>query len=183
MTCSESVIDDSESVSFLFTEFSHYYPSQNITPKFIRIEPKGEIFAITDLLIDYVCFHRELPFDWIKYIPFTPKIIRPIVDGCVAKRKDSLPQLLTLLSELHLIHIGSGEPLLASCMNRILKIVRYTNEPKILRGALVALSTSKFIKAAGSPLILKLISADFNQANLACKILFPKSKESEITKI
>jgi hypothetical protein len=169
---SETVIYDSESLSFLLTELSPYYYYQNPTPQFIRVEPNGKICAIIELLIDYVCFHKELPFDWIKYIPFTSKIIRPLVDGCLAKHKDSLPQLLTLFSELHFIHFGLAEPLKASSMNRILKVVRDTNNPNILSGALVALSTSKFIKTAGSSLIIKLISANFNQASLACKILF-----------
>jgi len=169
---SETVMDDPKSLSFLFNEFSPYYHYQNPTLQFIRIEPNGKIFAVIELLIDYVCFHKELPFDWIKSIPFTSKIIRPLVDGCLAKSKDSLPQLLTLFSELHFIHFDLAEPLMASSMNRILKVVRYTNNPKILSGALIALSTSKFIKTAGLSLIIKLISANFNQASLACEILF-----------
>ncbi|MEG3838854.1 NACHT domain-containing protein [Microcoleus sp. herbarium14] len=173
---SETVINDSESLSFLFTEFSSYYYYQNPTPQFIRIEPNGKIYAIIEILIDYVCFHKELPFDWIRYIPFTSKIIRPLVDGCLAKRKDSLPDLLTLFSELHFIHFGSAEPLMAFSMNRILKIVKDTKDPKILTGALVALSTSKFIKTAGPLLVIRLISANFNQASLACKILFAQPK-------
>jgi len=169
---SETVIDNSELLSFLLPEFSPYYHSQDLTPQFVRIEPNGKISSIIELLIDYVCFQKELPFDWIRYIPFTSKIIRPLVDGCLAKHKDSLPQLLTFFSELHFIHFGAGEPLMTPSMNRILKVVRDTNDPKILSGALVALSTSKFIKTAGLSLIIKLISANFNQANLACMILF-----------
>jgi hypothetical protein len=102
---------------------------------------------------------------------YTTEIIRPLVDQC----KDCLPKLLSWLSKHNFTHIGRGRPLTIQRVNQILKIVRESNEPDLLSGAFIALSTSKFIKSAGVDGLLKL--CHFDSRNLASTGILFNSRE------
>jgi hypothetical protein len=49
-----------------------------------------------------------------------------------------------------------------SITQQILKIVRDTQEPLLLEGALIALSVTRFLKLADASLTLKMLSANIN---------------------
>lgn len=143
-----------------------------LTPNYIKVDENGQLVSLVDILIDNIFKQKKLPFDWLINIPFTAHIIRPLVDKCIEQHKESLPKLLDVLSDFHLVRLGRGEPLHASTMSYILKIARSTDDSKTLTGILIALSTSKFIKLAGSELILKLLRHAHNHANLVNELLF-----------
>jgi hypothetical protein len=157
-------INDDSSLALLLSDIyrssrtfrSAYFDN---TPLRIRLQEDGELVDIVDILADYVNETKDMPFDWIKSIPMTTRCIRPLLDKC----KSDLPRLLRVLSSLHFVHPGRGRPLLTPDMQRILKIVRSTNDQEILVGALITLSTSKFLLTAGKDLILKLIRAESNR--------------------
>jgi hypothetical protein len=49
-------------------------------------------------------------------------------------------------------------PLLERCSQRILKVIRNTDDPKVLSGGLIALSSSKFLRTAGPNLNFKNVT-------------------------
>jgi len=122
----------------------------------IRVIEGGKPVAVWELLARYMLEEDGLPFEWMKHVPYSNTIIRPLVQAC----RSSLPQLLSKISDLDFRAVGPAPGLLAQDLQRIVKIVRNTHDQKILRGAAVALSTSKFIRLAGQETILKIVQAE-----------------------
>ena len=127
-----------------------------LIPDYIRLEDKGELTSIVDLIANKIYKDKRVPFDLMQSMAFTTRIIRPLIDKC----SNYLPKLLKTLGHMRFILTGTGKPILARNMNQILKIARHTEDNDVLRGSIIALSTSKFIRSSGADLILKLLRAD-----------------------
>jgi NACHT domain len=138
----------------------------NFVPTDIKINAKRGFVPVTSLLADSICKGKKIPFKWIERILLPPSIIRPLIDKC----EQHFHRLLPALNDLNFKLIGdfSGKPLRIQTMRRILKLVRTSNDPRVASGALLALSSSNFLKLAGKDLILKMIkaTADDVYANL-----------------
>jgi hypothetical protein len=154
---------------FYMRPLSPYYlpfSRHSDVPKYVRLEAKGKLVAVVDLLAARVSGQRDLPFKWMEDIPFTAEIIRPLVERC----RDHLPNLLVALSKLHFVNINAGRRLRVQDTQRILKIARNTDDANILTGALIALSHAKFLRIAKPELILRLIGVDSTKADFATSL-------------
>jgi hypothetical protein len=68
-------------------------------------------------------------------------------------------------------------------MQRILKLTRSTKDTKLLEGALVALSSSKFLNLAGPELTLKMIRSTIRKTSVARRLFFvhqPGTRETRV---
>jgi hypothetical protein len=124
-------------------------------PAYIRKEFNGGFVGIPELLCLHITGKSELPYEWLKRLALNYGLVRPLVDKC----NGCLPELLTMLSECRFNFASPGPPLILQSMRKILRIVRSTNDPKVLEGALVALSTSNYLNVAGVELTVKMMSA------------------------
>ncbi len=88
--------------------------------------------------------------------------------------------LLVSLSERYIESYTDSAPLLTSDVQRILRIARNTNDPKLLSGALIALSSSKFLRLAGPQLTLKMIRADLTKADFAVPLFNLENRDNEL---
>lgn len=160
---------------FLLDRFEPFYPySHHFHPKHLLLN-SGEMVSLSDVFLKHFIGREELPFDWLANIPLASTIIKPLVSGCIKLNIKALPKLLTSIDSLFFaFHPPYASPLLSQEVNRILKIAREENHPALLRGAFIAISTSKFIKSAGSELILKLIQRNYTDANLISNLLFKR---------
>lgn len=129
---------------------------QGIRPTYIRLRPGDEPVSIVRLLEDSVKTGTGPDYDWFTFMPHTTTVIRPLTDRC----KDCLSDMLEAISEWNMETAGIGKPLLTPRMHQILGLVRKSDERSILRGALYALSTSKFIRSAGSKAIARVLRLD-----------------------
>jgi hypothetical protein len=152
--------DESAVLNFLLDRFTRPYFSPlyrtETMPSYLRLEPRGKPVALVDLLAESVRSGKDLPFEWMRTVPFSTEIIRPLAERC----RDCLPDLLATLSECHFVRIGVGAPLRVQDTQRILKIARNTNDPQTLAGAATVLSCASFLRIAKPQLILKLLRAD-----------------------
>jgi hypothetical protein len=139
----------------------------DLMPKYIRLKEGGDYVAISDLLSKHISTGKELPLPWLKTVSFSTDIIRPLVDKCSIKH---LPRLLTELSKWRFIPISTGRPLLTQHVHRILKITRTTDDVAILEGALITLSTSRFLHIADIDLLIKMIRAGQTKLNFSSQI-------------
>lgn len=178
---SNSQVDE----DFLFEGSIRDYIISNLSPskvppiKKIRIKD-GSLVSVTEILLDYVVHEKPLPFEWLVNIPLTNETVKFLVKRCVKLNSMALPKMLKSISDLLIPHTSSTypSPLIIQDINRILKIVRIENDPDTLRGALIALSSSKFIKSAGSDLTLKLIQNNYIDADLISSLLFANRYDS-----
>jgi hypothetical protein len=147
---------------------SLYRPySPDLMPKYIRTEEGGDFVAISDLLSQHISNEKELPFPWLKTISFSTEIIRPLVEKC---NGEYLHRLLSELYRWRFIPIAIGRPLLTSDIQRILKIVRKSDDPSILGGSIIALSTSRFLQIAGVDLLIKMIRSGQTKSEFSRQI-------------
>jgi hypothetical protein len=136
-----------------------------------------------------------LPFDWLKGIPLT-RMLPSLLERC----SNCLPTLLAAISDTPLIPFISKQvlatsdmeitipftgfnfdsPLSAAGIQRILKVVRNTDDSKILSGGLIALSSSKFLRSAGSDLTLKMLRGASNKGDIAAMHLFDQRFSREL---
>ena len=163
-------------------------------PRYVRLEYDGTLVDLVDILTDHICEGKELPFDWIKCIPLT-RMISPLIEKC----GNCLPTLLAKISDTTFIPFVSRQipaidieinipftrfdfnsALSAVGIQRILKVVRNTDDPKILSGGLIALSSSKFLRSAGTALTLKMLRAASNQGDIAAMHLFNQRLSKEL---
>jgi hypothetical protein len=160
---------------FLSERFEPFYPYVNHShPKYLLVD-SGRMISVSDAFLSHFIDEKELPFDWLANIPLSNSIIKPLVSGCIKLNINFLPKLLNSINNLFFAyHLPYASPLLAQEVNRILKVARKEDSPTLLRGAFLAVSTSKFIKSAGSNLILKLIQNNHADANLIANVLFKR---------
>ncbi|MDP8935145.1 MAG: hypothetical protein M3N42_13645 [Cyanobacteriota bacterium] len=167
--------DFKEVYKFLSERFEPFYPYVNHShPKYILVD-SGRMISVSDAFLSRFINEKELSFDWLANIPLSNSIIKPLVSGCIKLNGNSLPKLLNSINNLFFAyHLPHASPILAQEVNRILKVARKEDSSTLLRGAFIAVSTSKFIKSAGSDLILKLIKNNYNDANLIANVLFKR---------
>lgn len=151
---------ESATLDFLVNTFGHRYVLRGyrgeVIPRYVRLEPRGKLVALVDLLTESVRSGGDLPFEWMRTMPLPGKIIRPLVEKC----RDCLPDLLASLSEHHFALIGTGPGLRVQDTQRILKIARNTDDPKVLAGVATTLLSASFLRIAEPRLILKLLRVD-----------------------
>ena len=176
-------------------QFFHFlvmspYPALNMTPGYIRLEKDSGLVSLVDLIANYINEGKEFPFSWIKYVSFLGMIHTLIV-----KCKDNLPKLLKTVNnnfssfyniskyisildgESYSMHTISIPSLSASDIQRVLKVMRNSNDADVLTGGLIVLSSSKFVRSAGVDLTLKMMQASFNRADLAANLFSRESFE------
>lgn len=124
-------------------------------PRYVRLEPGVQPVALVDLLAESVSGGSNLPLEWMKTMPLSMELIRPLIEKC----RDCLPDLLVLLSEYDFVHIGAEAPLRVWDTQRILKIARNTDDSKRLAGVATVLLNARFLRMAEPSLILKILRA------------------------
>jgi NACHT domain len=188
---SEETEEISESEIMLIMHYTMLM-TPGIIPGYVRLEDNGELTDLVTIIADYLCEGKELPFEWIKNIPLTTMIL-PLINKC----KKDLPALLKLLNDTHFelftfkggsaissldingrfVGTTFNSSLSASDIQRILKVVRNTDDHKILSGALIALSSSKFLRSAGVALTMKMILAASGKASIIINLFDRKSSD------
>ncbi len=154
-----------------FAQLSSYEP---MVIRYVRLND-GNLVDAVKLLASNICRGDKFPHDWMDRMPITTSILRPLVENC----REQLLTLLVSLSERYVERNIHSSPLLTSDVQRILRIVRNTNDPKVLSGALIALSSSKFLRLAGSQLTLKMICADLTKADFAVPLFNLENRDKE----
>jgi hypothetical protein len=134
----------------------YQYTKTQFMPTDIKITARGEFVSITSLLADSICKGKKLPFSWMKRMLMPRSITRPLVDKC----EKHLHKLLPAFTKFHFKNTSDvGKPLRVQSMHKILKHVRTSDDPDMIKGALEVIFTSNFIKLAGKELILKMVRA------------------------
>ena len=176
-------IDSEKLYRFLFDRFEPFYPYSNHFHQKYLLLNSGEMLSVSDAFLKHFINEKELPFDWLANIPLANTIIKPLISDCIKLNSKALPKLLTSINSLFFAYhlpFHYAKPLLSHEVNRILKIARKENDPTLLRGAFIAISTSKFIKSAGLELTLKLIQNNHTDANLITSLLFkPRHRDPD----
>lgn len=129
--------------------------NSSLIPTHVRLERGRAPASVIDLFTSHICDGEPLPYSWLERIPLTPAMIRPLVSSC----SRCLPKLLVFLSERRFLRIGKGKPLVVQQIQRIVKVIRESDDERVLSGAWVALADSTFLQLAGVELTLKLLSA------------------------
>jgi len=190
---SSSEVTEDETQMFSFMRSAYFPPSLSSKdiPGRTRLEMNGEPVSIVDLFADYISDGAALPYSWMKYIPlYCERLLRPLLEKC----NENIPFLLELIDStsftpfpsifsveegpvhsIRFINFREVPSLSASDIQRILKVVRKTDNPKILSGGLIALSSSKFMSFAGVDLTIKMIQASFEKANIISNIFDRRS--------
>jgi hypothetical protein len=137
--------------SILMTGFS-----TGVIPLAIRVKAGEPPVPLIELLSPIVAGHSWEGIDFLRQIPFSTNLLRPLVD----RYSHDMVSVLKVVSQLKWRDVGQGPSLRTGSVQRILSIARKTSDEEILRGALIAVSTSRFSKLAGDSLILKMMAAE-----------------------
>ncbi len=183
-----------ETLQLLWGDLNKFYPDANLSAEqtkasqlyyrrmhFLNPNPSnilfnnGELVKVTELLARAIYERKDFPFSWLSRMPITSSMIRSLIE----KSENNLEDLLSYLGNMPLVQVAGDKSLRASHMQRVLKIVREKNNPFILKGALVALGSSKFLRLAGTELCLKMLQAD-TSAGTFTQTMFRKGNE-EVT--
>lgn len=166
---------------FLFNGYKSFYPySSCFHLKYLLLD-SGRMVSVSDAFLRHFIYAEELPFNWLANIPLANSVVKPLISECIKLNSHALPKLLQYINTLFFAyHLPYAPPLLSQEVNRILKIARNENDVSLLRGAFLAVSTSKFIKSAGSDLILKLIQNNHTDANLISSLLFERRYKDSV---
>ena len=92
---------------------------------------------------------------WLEEVPIPTLLIRPLVEAF----RDDAVRLLRVVGDRGMGGVLYGPGLMVQDIQRILKICRNTDDPKVLRGASSVLATSAFAKIAEPELVVKMMSA------------------------
>ncbi len=159
-----------EIYDFLRGGFSIY--QVDIIPKSVRLKFGKKPVELLEILANNINHGQNLPFEWMRTMQFSNKLIRPLIEKC----KGCLASLLKFLGQ-HCFVNESVKPLIVQDTQKILKIARNTNDHEILTGVTVALANANFLRIAEAKLILKLLQTNSDpDSSFAC-ILFKLSKE------
>jgi NACHT domain len=169
----EETGEETEIFRFIRSElYSPTFLSRGI-PNYIRLKKNGELVSIVELVGNYLCDGKDLPFNWIMHISFANTVmLHSLIESC----KDDIPALLTTIEatyftphpsinldeETYLTRAASFErisSLSGADIQRILKVMRRTDDSTVLSGGLITLSSSKFMRSAGVNLSLKMMRA------------------------
>lgn len=122
-----------------------------------RIRTNHNTLSDVSSLLAKSCAGDDIhPLDWLLDLTYSTAIVRNIADEC----SECLPEMLRFLSTLGFHTDWAADPLRTPTMQRVLKIARTTDDARTLDGALVALSTSRFLRIAGPELVVKLLRAN-----------------------
>jgi len=157
-----------------FNMYPHLYPNYQVEgiPKSVRLKFGEKPVELVEILANNINHGQNLPFEWMRTMQFSNKLIRPLIEKC----KGRLTSLLKFLGK-HCFVNESAKPLLVQDTQKILKIARNTNDHEILTGVAVALANANFLRIAEAKLILKLLQTNSDpDSSFAC-ILFKLSKE------
>ncbi|MEZ4428394.1 MAG: hypothetical protein R3A51_11985, partial [Nannocystaceae bacterium] len=123
--------------------------------RFIRSSTSTSTLSIASLLMDWFAGDCPPEWRWLSRMPVEPGLILEIT----REYKGDIEQFLSRVSEL-LIRPRPRWPgaLTVQQMQRILKIIRNTDDGKVLYGGFVALAGSSYYKIAGAELICKMLS-------------------------
>jgi hypothetical protein len=122
----------------------------------VRLTDGGELVEWTDLLARCILGDHVFPYAWIANAVCSGVAIRRLVESC----RQELPRLLRWIRAIPDFRISRGRPLVVQDVRRILKIVRNTDDPDLMIGALRVLASSTFVRIAGKNLLLKMILND-----------------------
>ena len=139
-------------------EFSYPMPSHRVMfplplPRYIKLRRGNQYMSLVDLLVNKLHRKIKLPFEWINSLLIPQEYIRDIV----GKRDCPLPETLTFIGECHFAYVGSTPMLRVQDTQRILKVARNTDQPKILAGVAVTLQQANFLRMAEPELISKIL--------------------------
>jgi hypothetical protein len=172
-------LDQSEMYPEAFSVLFHRVMESGVVPTHTQLDDGAPFFEIASLLAENVRGENELPFPWLKEMPISSSYLRPLVAGC----QSNLEDLFFMLSDRQFETDSYGRPLIVQSMQRILKLARTARNKKPTEGALVALSSSKFLNLAGPQLTVKLIAAAETKLSIVQKLFrIPRrdSRESHI---
>jgi len=159
-----------EILDFPRGRFSNY--QVEIIPKSVRLKFGKKPVELVEILANNINHGQKLPFEWMKTMQFSNKLIRPLIEKC----KGRLINLLKFLGK-HCFVNESVKPLLVQDTQKILKIARNSNDHEILTGVTVALANANFLRIAEATLILKLLQTNSDpDSSFACT-LFKLSNE------
>lgn len=159
-----------EKTPLLYSRQIPFYPNpQNILLNL------GEMVKVTELITKKIQEEKEFPFNWVDQITLTSSMMRSLIDD--SKSAKTLEDLLSFIASKPILLLFNDQNLHTSHIQRILKTVRATNNPKILKGASIALASSKFLRLAGSKQSLRLLQADTDASVFARNIFIRRGKD------
>jgi hypothetical protein len=136
---------------------SYMFPlngAETTLPRYVRLKRGTEPIAVVDLLAASIHTGSDLPLAWMKTMPFSTEVIRPLVERC----RGCLLDLLKFLGECSFVHIDRANPLLRVQDTRhILKIAGNTDDPKVLAGVAAALLSANFLRVTKAEPIQRLL--------------------------
>lgn len=136
---------------------------------------EGLQIDLIDLLILEIQGERLGDYEWVSRIPLSLNLIPPLVSTF----KYNLDTLLKWVGKKnYYISVFQEDRLHVSLQRAILGHVSNSNDPAILRGAFVSLSTSNFVSVAGVNNLLKMLAASKNLP-LAAKIFSDRALEQQ----
>lgn len=143
-------------------------------PTHMRVDNDGQFVLISKLLAENILKNNHDGLLWLEQLPITSSRIRFLVNECGS----NLEGLLLTLSERQFEVDNSARPLLVQKTQKILKAARATNNPKLLEGTLVALSSSKFLNLAGPHLTLKLVASARSKLSIVQNLFLTRRQDS-----
>lgn len=167
-------IDKPTSSNNAFSFLFHRIHESGPVPTHVRLESEGSFVSIAELLASNILGEDVPLFPSVKRIPITSSHLRPLVDHC----RTNLKQLLKTLSSRSFEPDRFGRPLIVQNTQRILKLARSTRSANISEGALVALSSSKFLNLAGRDLTLKMVASALTKLSVAQRLFSARRQDS-----
>ena len=133
-----------------------YYLNVSVVPPHIRVNGHEQLQPTTSIVAAAIHGDSIAPLGWLLEVPFPTAFIPEISEKCSAH----LEAMLKMFSQMSFRapNLMRDVPTLRVPMiQKILKVVRSNDDPSILQGALVALSTSKYLRIAGVELVLRML--------------------------
>jgi len=158
-------------------QFGRHFNS-SLIPTHVRVESESEPLMVTDLLERSICRKERVPYAWIKRIPLTPSMMRPLVAKCLS----CIPELLLFCNDSRISRFGTGDPLLVQQIQRILKVTRRANDSKVLSGALIVLLDSSFLQLAGAELTLRMLAAEKGRVSVGSRLFEQRRVDPHIAR-
>ncbi len=117
--------------------------------------PVHEVLA--ELVLTPIELRKEHSCSWLKDVPIPRSAIKPIVEICSGEMETLLRFMGSreIYDDVWKYH---NKLLMVNDTRRVLKICRVTEDPIILRGAAILLTSATFAKVADSEVMLKILS-------------------------
>ncbi|HEX8396353.1 MAG TPA: hypothetical protein VF644_02835 [Pyrinomonadaceae bacterium] len=160
-----------------------YYREQQIKnphPLKILINEKKQAINVIDVMYEHICNGTNLPYEWFGRISWSLNIVRPLIERC----KDCLSDALRFLSNIQFNAYSlkvTSKPLKIQDIQKILKLVRNSDDSAIHLGALISLTHSNFLNVVTIEDLLEMIAAVSNKSRFATNLFNsaanPESKD------